>query len=600
MDKNIRILLFCVLVLLVMSISVPISSLYNFKHIEQQEITRDTKQGLNIIKENVRQITTIADDYAGWDDAYAFIQGKNPQFIIKNIGEDFYSKLSINIFMIINNDNTVIYQHAFDYRKKQPIPLPPSLQDHIRLGKPLVSHASITSFKSGLLSLPEGILLIVSRPVLTSKYQGPIKGVMIFGRFLDQEEVERLAKMIQLRLKVFNTPEANTKLLDIVNHLRDTDAIHCRIEEEDVIAAYARLVDIYGEDAGILKVENTRRIYHQAKDHSRWSLLIYGATAAIFTIVLILQGRKLMIIRHNDIRNREALIAKQLELETLNNTLEKKVADEVTQNREKDRIMMHQSRLAAMGEIIGNIAHQWRQPLNHVGLIIQKIELEHEMGELTGESVKSMVSESMKYILFMSNTIDDFRNFFNPAKEETLFSLSEAITRSISLVGASARNNDIDLRFHDEGCGMTRGHANEFTQVILNLINNSIDALLVTRPSGPFVELRCFSCGSQSVVTVQDNAGGIDEAIREKIFEPYFTTKYKSLGTGIGLYMAKMIIENNMGGTLTARNIEAGAELRIELEVQSEWQPDRSAAAPENGGVATGAGSVDPQNTERL
>lgn len=568
MKKTIVVLLVFTLVLLILFVSAPLISLYSFESIEQQEITRDVRQALNILNEDLRQLNTVADDYAGWDDAYAFVQGKNPRFIEKNIGEPFYNKLKLNIFMIINDANAIVYQHAYDYNNKTTIPLPASFLEHLSSGKPLLWHTSIKSFTTGLLSLPEGILLVVSRPILTSQYQGPIKGSMVFGRFLDSEELGRLAKMIQLRLKVIDMAEVSSTpaLRSMMNNFPGTDAVHLRVEGEELIAAYTPLKDIYGKDAGILKVENTRQIYLHAKDFSRRFFILYSASATAFLIVLILLGRKLIIFRRYDQESRKALVAKQMELEALNDTLERRIAEEVELNRKKDRLMIHQGRLAAMGEMIGNIAHQWRQPLNRIGLVVQRIELEYELGGLSEESVKAMVSECMEYALYMSNTIDDFRNFFTPEQEQTSFSLNDAINRGLSLIRASVENKNIALSFQEDCRCMLTGHANVFTQAILNLVNNSIDALLAHKPPEPFIKIHCFHSGNRSVVTVSDNAGGIGEPILNKIFDPYFTTKYKSLGTGIGLYMSKMIIENNMGGSLSVRNIEGGAEFIIELD----------------------------------
>lgn len=560
MKKNIIILVVFTLVLLILFVSAPIISLYNFENIEQQEIKRDAKQSLNIINEKIRQVNTIADDYAGWDDACEFVQGTNPLFVEKNIGEDFYNKLNINIFMILDGKGAVVYQHAYDYHKKIAVPLPLSLREHIAPGTPLV-----TSFRSGLLALPEGLLIVVSRPILTSKYQGPAKGSMIFGCFLDSREIDRLAKMIQLRMKLIDSAGMDAKLRNMLKSFPTSDAINCRTEGEEMIAAYAPLKDIYGENAGILKVENTRQIYLQAKDYNKRFIILYSATAALFVVLLILIGQKLVVIRRQDLESREALLAKQLELEVLNNTLEKRVAKEVNHNRERDRIMIHQGRLAAMGEMIGNIAHQWRQPLNQIGLVVQKIEFDYDLRELTEESLKSMVSECMKYILYMSRTIDDFRNFFSSEKEKTSFSLNDAIKRGLSLISASVTSNHIRLNFQEDGISTVIGHTNQFTQAVLNLVNNSMDALLANNPAEPFIEIHCFCLGPKSIVTVRDNGGGIDESIINKVFDPYFTTKYKSLGTGIGLYMAKMIIENTMGGSLSVRNIDDGAEFRIEI-----------------------------------
>ena len=261
----------------------------------------------------------------------------------------------------------------------------------------------------------------------------------------------------------------------------------------------------------------------------------------------------------------ELLVAKKLQLETLNLMLEDRVIAEVEKNREKDRIMIHQARLAAMGEMIGNIAHQWRQPLNNIGLLVQGLEIDFTGGSLDPETMRLQVSKCMSLINYMSGTIDDFRNFYRPNKLKQPFIVSEAVDRALSLVKATLDNHGITLRVAGDGAGSVVGYVNEYSQVLLNIINNSKDALLERCPEDPIITVCCDKQGEKSVVTIQDNAGGVSDMVIDRIFDPYFTTKDKAQGTGVGLYMAKMIIEKNMHGRLTISNTDEGALFRIEL-----------------------------------
>lgn len=233
--------------------------------------------------------------------------------------------------------------------------------------------------------------------------------------------------------------------------------------------------------------------------------------------------------------------------------------------REKERLLIQQSRLAAMGEMIGNIAHQWRQPLNNLGLIVQQLPLFNEHGELTKEFLDESVSQAMDIIQHMSKTIDDFRNYFRPHKEKTEFRIREIIDSTLSLIKDSFKNRRIGIEVVAEDDPVIYGYRNEFSQVLLNILNNARDILTERATEDPKVTIMIFSEGGRSVVTITDNAGGIPEEIKGKIFDPYFTTKGPQSGTGIGLFMSKAIIEKNMGGKLTGRNIADGAEFRIEV-----------------------------------
>ncbi len=233
--------------------------------------------------------------------------------------------------------------------------------------------------------------------------------------------------------------------------------------------------------------------------------------------------------------------------------------------REKDRMLLQQSRQAAMGEMIGNIAHQWRQPLNALGLTIQDISLAYELGDFTKEQLDASISGAMDIIFHMSQTIDDFRNFYKPDREKRWFKVNHVVTKAVSLIEANYREHRISVDVNAADDLEIRGYHNEYAQVLLNILMNARDVLLERGTTEPRVTLNARKEKGKSVVTVCDNAGGISAEIMDKIFDPYFTTKESGLGTGIGLFISKTIIEKNMGGRLTARNAGLGAEFRIEV-----------------------------------
>jgi signal transduction histidine kinase len=277
-------------------------------------------------------------------------------------------------------------------------------------------------------------------------------------------------------------------------------------------------------------------------------------------------------------KNQELLGAKQL-LSTLNRELEQRVEERTAELkretaerlqameelRKKDEVLMQQSRQAAMGEMIGNIAHQWRQPLNAVGLLVQDLTLSYEYGNFSRAYLESSTEKIMQLVRHMSQTIDDFRNFFTPDKEKTEIDLGKVLQRTLALVEGTLADKGIRVELDAQGAPSIIGHPNEFSQVLLNIVNNASDAFSGHPCSDPCIKMRVFSESGKSVVTIADNAGGIPVEIIERIFEPYFTTKEQGKGTGIGLYMAKNIVEKSMNGSLTAQNCAAGAEFRIEV-----------------------------------
>jgi signal transduction histidine kinase len=232
---------------------------------------------------------------------------------------------------------------------------------------------------------------------------------------------------------------------------------------------------------------------------------------------------------------------------------------------EKDRLLIQQSRQAAMGEMIGNIAHQWRQPLNALGLVVQQTALFFEHDKADKEFLEKNVAHAMELIQHMSQTIDDFRNFFRPDKEKVEFRVREEVAKTLSLMEESLNSRQIGIEVVVRDEPVIYGYPNEFSQVLLNILINARDALAERQIATPKVEITIGTEGERAVVTIADNAGGIPEEIINKVFDPYFTTKGPQGGTGVGLFMSKSIIEKNMGGLLSVRNIADGAEFRIEV-----------------------------------
>ncbi|OGR25534.1 MAG: hypothetical protein A2X79_01760 [Desulfuromonadaceae bacterium GWB2_53_15] len=261
----------------------------------------------------------------------------------------------------------------------------------------------------------------------------------------------------------------------------------------------------------------------------------------------------------------EALVVKQLQLESLNRSLEALVSDTLAELRQRDQSLIQQGRLAAMGEMINNIAHQWRQPLNNIGLIVQSLRICSDAGTLTADEMNQESTTAMGLIMHMSNTIDDFRNFFRVDKDKQELQISKLVKRSLDFLSAALKDHHIKVKLAIETDVTAIGYQNEYGQALLNILANAKDALLERNVPDPHIAIHVRQENERSVVTVRDNGGGIAADILPKIFDPYFTTKEPNKGTGIGLYMSKVIIEQNMGGRLTVQNVDSGVEFRIEL-----------------------------------
>lgn len=253
---------------------------------------------------------------------------------------------------------------------------------------------------------------------------------------------------------------------------------------------------------------------------------------------------------------------KELKLKDLNQNLHSKIALALKEAQEKDRAMLHQSRLARMGKMLNMISHQWRQPLSQLAGIMMELETTVAFKKANNQFVLTCASDATKIIQFMSLTIDDFKNFFKPEKNKEYFYVSSACNEAISLIKDSLINENIRLHLDIKNDKKIKGYKREYAQVILNFLVNAKDALLSKKIKDAHITLSIDTKDNRSIVSVKDNAQGIIEEHMDLIFEPYFSTK-KAQGTGLGLYMAKMIIETNMQGKLSVHNDENGAVFKI-------------------------------------
>ena len=300
-------------------------------------------------------------------------------------------------------------------------------------------------------------------------------------------------------------------------------------------------------------------------------LFIFITIPASFRIYTILNNgiNQTNEIKALNISLEEKIHQRTKELEVLNQSLDKRVKEESEKSHKNERLLIQQSRQAAMGEMIGNIAHQWRQPLNALGLVLQNIYFTYQMDELDDEFMQKSIDKGKRLTASMSKTIDDFRNFFKPNKIKEDFNISQTIQNTIELIEASYHNNNITLQTRLDTNITTVGYPNEFSQVILNILSNAKDALREKKQEHKIVMISTFLKENHAFVTIEDNAGGIPEKIINKIFDPYFTTKDEGQGTGIGLYMSKTIIENNMNGEISVQNNKEGARFTIKLKKTS-------------------------------
>lgn len=293
-------------------------------------------------------------------------------------------------------------------------------------------------------------------------------------------------------------------------------------------------------------------------------LFLMFLSIAILISIAISQKIDLILINYE-----KKVKANAKELEELNQSLEEKVKEEIEKNRDKEQLLVQKSKFIALGEMISNIAHQWRQPLSELSSILMFIKFKYSINALDKETMEKKSQEADRVLEFMSHTIDDFRNFFIPKKEKEEFNLLKEVQLVINIISSTLDNYNIKIEINIDKNLKIISYLNEYKQVVLNILNNAKDILIDKDIKNPLIKLTASEDANYVILNIEDNGGGVLVEPKNKIFEPYFSTKENSNGTGIGLYMSKIIVEKNMKGELKVENINKGAKFSIHIPKSS-------------------------------
>ena len=504
----------------------------SFINLEKQENNKVLNSLMTFIDTKFKTIKITANDYSYWDDTYEFIKDQNEKYIYENFRDTTTTLENVNldfmIFMNLENKNI-----------------------HTQLSKNIktLNKDNFTKYIVDSITDDENISIakyqnnyyyIVKSRILKSDLSGKTRGFIYVGK--------------KIYLENFNDEFKNSiKFIDIVSNktnktlksiFLDKVEVHF-VYSEDILSNIISLQN-NNKNLAMLKLDNYRDIYKQG----RKQIILFNTAVSIFVLILFFIFY-FYIYYH-----------KRLNIE-----LEIRVEDEIKKQKAQEEILIHQSRSAEIGEMINNIAHQWRQPLNNLSLTIQNIGFKYENDVLTKEELNETIDKSKMIINSMSNTIDTFRNFFEPTKNKNLFKVEHSIENTLEILSSTLRFYNIEVVKEIIDDVEIYDYENEFSQVLLNIITNARDALVSNKIEKPIIKVNVSKIENNVIVKIKDNANGIKEEIIDRIFEPYFTTKGKGNGTGIGLYMSKLIIEKNMNGKLTVKNDNNGAVFIITLNI---------------------------------
>ncbi|HFU74426.1 MAG TPA: HAMP domain-containing histidine kinase, partial [Helicobacteraceae bacterium] len=296
----------------------------------------------------------------------------------------------------------------------------------------------------------------------------------------------------------------------------------------------------------------------------------------IFMFVVLSSAHSVYERMKEAIELRDQVTTSEEALLKLNATLEERIEEESKKNAEKTRLLYHQSRHAQMGEMLGMIAHQWRQPLTSISASTTAIEVDMLMDNWDKSLFKEHINRIAMLSQHLSSTIDDFRSFFKENKVYEAVSVGVIIESSLQIIEASMKSKSITIHREESSSSEVPIIRNEMRQVLLNLLKNAEDALLEVGVKEPAVWIKSFEDDEAVYISVEDNAGGIRPEVIEKVFEPYFTTKVSLNGTGLGLYMSKMIIQDHLGAEISVVNSSRGALFTIRIPQGSDSDKNSS------------------------
>jgi signal transduction histidine kinase len=347
------------------------------------------------------------------------------------------------------------------------------------------------------------------------------------------------------------------------------------VTEKECLACHAHQGYKVGDIRGGISVS-----FEVKDEFEKLKLINEDKEQSLFFLIAAGIGAILTLLIHQNIKRVDeekiselnaSLEAKVNELDEFNKTLHKKVEVELSKQREKENLLIQQSKLAALGEMIGNIAHQWRQPISAVSAIMMNIKWTAISQGADKNFMDKTMGEANEQLKYMSQTIDDFRNFFKPNKEKEIFDIRTEVRKAYKIMKATLENYNINLQIYNRKEIDVFGYPNEFSQVVLNIISNAKDILIEKRIEKPKIEIHLSKDDAYAYCEIKDNGGGIPFEDLNKIFEPYFTTKDNS-GTGIGLYISKEIIVKHMQGTLEVENTSVGANFIISVPLYEDLE----------------------------
>ncbi len=566
--------------------------LENLKEIEEHETHKNVERVLSTLYHVISHLEALTLDRSSWDDTYAFIESSDYEYIQSNLAMETFLTLRLNLMLFINSSGQTVFGKAVDLQNEEEIPISPSVRKYLSDNRPLLEQSGTEASKSGIILLEEGPMLIVSRPILTSENKGPARGTVIFGRYLDSVEIERLTQLTLLR--IYMRPIRDLDMYpDFTKALAPLLAgtpVFTQPLDTQYVAGYALIEDIYGNPALALRVDVPRDIYRQGQVNVAYYILIVLGLGLLSAGVVFLILQKQVFSRFTQLIKGIASVTETSDpstrlpitgsdeltivAQTINGMLAvlEESAAMIRQQYEREREMRLEveTEMSRRVKFTRALAHELKTPITPV-LAASELLLE----EIKEEPVVSLSQSIHRGALNLNRRIDELLDLakseigtltLNRVPIDPVLTIQEIIADAIPLASEKGQHLALEL---PPSLPTIQVDLDRFTQVIQNILNNA----LKFTPKGGTIFVRGKVDGANLVVEVQDTGRGLSKQEQEQLFDPYHRLprdRERFSGLGLGLALAKSFVTLHGGQIWVKSKRGAGSTFGFSVPLESD------------------------------
>lgn len=571
--------------------------LNSFIELEEQNTSQNVERVLSALSGELSSLDVFTSDWAAWDDTYIFIEDTNLDYIESNLVDETFIGAGLNLMLFINSSGGIVFGKAFDLQNETEAPVPQSFLELLSADNLLWRHSETDSSVNGIVLLSEDPMLIASRPIITSEEEGPIRGALIMGRYFNSEEINRLAETTHLSLimRRFDDSQLPPDFQGALSYLSDEEPILTRPLDEESIAGYTVVKDIYGNPCLMFRVDMSRDIYKHGQASLSHLIVSLAVASLVFGQVSMLLLDKFVLSRLSNLsssvknigesgdlsmrisvegkdelsdlsdetnRMLSALEKAQYKVKRYSEHLEELVEERTKELKETHERLLKTERLAAVGEVAAMIGHDLRNPLT--GIAGATYYLKTKVGPEMDKKSKEMLELIEKDIEYSNKIINDLQEHSREIRLDRVESTPKSIVMEALFLVQVPRNVQISDTTKSEP--KIRIDVEKMKRVFVNIIKNAIEAM----PKGGKLTIGSNEKNSSLEMVFTDTGTGIPEDTLEKIWKPLFTTKER--GMGLGLSICKRIVEAHRGTISVESTVGKGTTFTVTFPIESKLE----------------------------